>query len=153
MRAIGPNAFFVYGTLMRGGANVQVWPASPTRVSRASITASLYDLGAYPGMVAGNDKVLGECWWFADRDIATVVAAIDALEDHRGRADDEYSRERVRCQLVNGFSQQAWVYRYLGSVEGGRLIAADGSGRVRWREPADRSSLAARASRLGLGPA
>jgi gamma-glutamylcyclotransferase (GGCT)/AIG2-like uncharacterized protein YtfP len=72
-----PNACVVYGTLMRGRCRESCWPVAPTRVFAATVPGALHELGSYPGLVAGEDRIVGECWWFADRDLPKAFAAID----------------------------------------------------------------------------
>ncbi len=128
-----PNACFVYGTLMRGRCRERCWPAAPTRVVPASVAGALYGLGSYPGLVAGDDRIAGECWWFADRELPRVFAAIDEVEGYRRRPDDEYRRERSTCRLSNGFTQQVWLYRYARPLSGHQPLPPDPDGLVRWR--------------------
>ncbi|RSZ40167.1 gamma-glutamylcyclotransferase [Variovorax beijingensis] len=84
---------FVYGTLRRGGRNdiARYWPA-PVRVADASIAATLYDLGAYPGAVLGGQRrVVGEIYRIAPR----VEAELDRLEGVTDDGCGEYIRRHV----------------------------------------------------------
>ena len=87
---------FVYGTLRRGGRNdIARYRPAPVHVADASIAATLYDLGAYPGAVLGGERrVVGEIYSIAPQ----VEAELDRLE---GVADDdtgEYIRRQVAVE-------------------------------------------------------
>lgn len=131
---------FVYGTLMSRavdplGAMQRSRLARESRsLGAARVTARLYDLGEYPGLVLSNlptDVVHGELL-----ELSTPAASfqwLDAYEGVRpggGGAGDEYLRQRVPVRLEAGGTHEAWVYVYAWSVSGGRL-ASDGRWRVR----------------------
>lgn len=91
---------FVYGTLLSGEANHGLL-ASARRIAatRTQPAFALYDLGAFPGLVAGGAcSVVGELY---EIDEATF-AALDHLED--------YPRYYQRRQILLDNGATAWTY-------------------------------------------
>lgn len=98
--------FFVYGTLRQGGLFAHYWPCTPLRIQDATVQAALYDLGPYPAIVPGEDRVQGECWTIPERCVAETLRVLDALEEvDQGL----YRREIVPCQTPVG-SASAYAY-------------------------------------------
>jgi gamma-glutamylcyclotransferase (GGCT)/AIG2-like uncharacterized protein YtfP len=85
---------FVYGTLRRHGRNdIARFRPAPVFVGEASIAGTLYDLGAYPGVVLGGaGRVKGEIY----RIEPEVEAALDRLEEVADDDSGEYVRRQVR---------------------------------------------------------
>lgn len=83
------NAFFVYGTLQRGQCRQRCWPVSAKCVDRAFVRGVLYDLGEYPGLLAGDDWVAGERWELDSADMSLALDVLDREEGHAqpGEAD------------------------------------------------------------------
>lgn len=98
----GPHTrLFVYGSLLRGEEH-HPWLRGATFRGLAATEPrfTLYDLGAFPGMVAQGDySVVGELY---DVD-ATLLASLDELEQHPG----VYFRSPV--PLVGGDNAQAYL--------------------------------------------
>lgn len=88
---------FVYGTLRRLGRNdIARYRPAPVLVGEASIAGTLYDLGAYPGIVLGGaGRVKGEIY----RIEAAVEAALDLLEEVAEDDSGEYIKREVRIAL------------------------------------------------------
>jgi gamma-glutamylcyclotransferase (GGCT)/AIG2-like uncharacterized protein YtfP len=132
------NRVFVYGTLKRGGSNERIWGAEPVSVNAGSLPCvDLYDLGAFPAMVApGTSTVIGEVWEIAEADMPAVLKRLDFLEGYRGPgARNHYERAVVDVVLeATGEVVQAYGYwmtkppQYARKVEG--LL-------VQWTAPAD----------------
>lgn len=105
-------AIFVYGTLQRGEERERCWPFPPQRIDLAEIRAELYDLGAYPAIIAGRDRVVGECWKFAPPHLAGTLEVLDEIEGY-GQGDvDLYIRRVVECRTVRGERVTAYTYFY-----------------------------------------
>jgi gamma-glutamylcyclotransferase (GGCT)/AIG2-like uncharacterized protein YtfP len=104
-----PSAIFVYGTLKRGEVREPLWPRQPQGIEPAEVRGALFDLGIYPALAAGEDRVAGELWHFAD--IPSTLAALDQIEGHCGRPDDLYERIVICCQTAAS-EQPAWTYRF-----------------------------------------
>ncbi|CAN7333800.1 gamma-glutamylcyclotransferase [Variovorax paradoxus] len=114
---------FVYGTLRRGGRNdIARYRPVPVHVADASIAATLYDLGAYPGAVLGGQRrVFGEIYRVAPQ----VEAELDRLE---GVADDG-SGEYIRRHLIVAAGAQRFeclVYEIHPSRIEGRAVIDSG---------------------------
>jgi gamma-glutamylcyclotransferase (GGCT)/AIG2-like uncharacterized protein YtfP len=115
-----PNLLFVYGTLrpsLAGGAGQLV--ASLVQAGAATMRGLLYDLGSYPGMVAGDGLVHGEVLRLSDPD---QLAALDAYEECHG-PNPLYRRELTIVRRENGEETVAWAYFYAGSVTEAKRIA------------------------------
>ena len=87
---------FVYGTLRRHGRNdIARYRPAPVFVAEASIAGTLYDLGAYPGIVLdGVGRVKGEIY----RIEPAVEAALDLLEEVADDDSGEYIKRKVSVQ-------------------------------------------------------
>lgn len=104
--------FFVYGTLKRGQCREKCWPHPPLRVDLAVIRATLYDLGAYPGIVPGDGLVRGELWELRPEHLPETMRVLDEVEGFAQRDDDLFERRQVNCTLDDGREIQAWTYYY-----------------------------------------
>jgi len=87
----------VYGTLRRGGRNdIARYRPAPVFVSDAFIAGTLYDLGAYPGVVLGGaGHVKGEVY----RITPEVERELDRLEEVADDDSGEYIRRSVRVAV------------------------------------------------------
>lgn len=120
-----PMHLFVYGTLL---SNI---PSSMSKflrrraslVGKATVAGKLFDLGMYPGFVAGGeDKVVGELYLIKPENAEQTMEMLDAYESVTGEAEDEYRRIEVTAQVGGGGSFRADTYEFTGSVEGKTLI-------------------------------
>ena len=125
---------FVYGTLKRGQCRERLWPKVPLKVEPAWTLGALYDLGPYPALVAGNERVLGEAWHFAAEDMAPTLRILDAIEGYRGAADDLYVRIAIECVIDGGCQLRAYAYRYarIENLRPAQRVLPDESGYCRW---------------------
>lgn len=91
--ALPSRHVFVYGTLRRGEMNdIHRLQPAPRFVGMAQVRGTLYDLGAYPGLrLHGDAAVVGEVYAID----ASLEPQLDAIEEIRGRADDEYLKRRL----------------------------------------------------------
>jgi gamma-glutamylcyclotransferase (GGCT)/AIG2-like uncharacterized protein YtfP len=104
---------FVYGTLKQGQERERCWPLTPQSINRAWTHGRLYDLGPYPALLAGNDRVLGQVWSFLPSDIERVLVVLDEIEGtNQGDGDNLYDRELVTVYLDDGSSLTANTYFY-----------------------------------------
>lgn len=125
---------FVYGTLMshlEGGMGKRVrarLAAECRSLGPAHVTGLLYDLGRYPGLVAGAaagaGAVQGELLEL--RDPPQTLAWLDRYEGIvEGWARScEYDRRIVTAELASGEPVTAWVYNYRGPVHAARQITS-----------------------------
>ena len=94
---------FVYGTLRRGGAGAMSirFPGAKF-IADAQVTGSLYDLGAYPGLLLNesDSSVVGEVYEVDDE----ILKRLDDFE-----ASDNYRRKQVEISLGDR-RQACWTY-------------------------------------------
>ena len=94
---------FVYGTLRRGdtGAMSIRFPEAKF-IAGATVSGSLYDLGAYPGLVVDESKslVTGEVYEVDDE----LLSKLDEFE-----ASSHYRRRQVEISLET-HRELCWVY-------------------------------------------
>lgn len=114
---------FVYGTLRRGGRNdIARYRPAPVLVGEGAIGGTLYDLGAYPGVVLGGaGSVKGEVYVVEP----SVEAALDLLEEVAEDDTGEYIRRRVRVQ-AGGQWIDCLVYEIHPSRIAGRRVIESG---------------------------
>jgi gamma-glutamylcyclotransferase (GGCT)/AIG2-like uncharacterized protein YtfP len=116
-----PDLLFVYGTL-RPALSVgrpRELVGDLEVVAAATVAGRLYDLGVYPGMVAGNGVVHGDLLRVRDDD---RLAAIDSYEECGG-PDALFRREAVTAVRADGTHAAAWAYFYAQPVGSARVIA------------------------------
>ena len=94
---------FVYGTLRRGNARAMSvrFPKSKF-IAEANVSGSLYDLGAFPGLLLNdsNSLVTGEVYEVDDK----ILKQLDDFE-----ASSNYCRKQV--EIVLGAERRScWVY-------------------------------------------
>ena len=87
---------FVYGTLRRGGSRaIEDHFPSARQIACGSISGTLYDLGAYPGLrLHGECRITGEIYQIDE----LVLNALDAYE---GFYPDESERSDYQRHTVN----------------------------------------------------
>jgi gamma-glutamylcyclotransferase (GGCT)/AIG2-like uncharacterized protein YtfP len=94
---------FVYGTLRRGGPGaMSVRFPNSKFIADAKVSGSLYDLGAYPGLLLNesNSLVSGEVYEVDDE----TLNQLDEFE-----ASSDYSRKQVEIPL-GAHRTPCWVY-------------------------------------------
>jgi gamma-glutamylcyclotransferase (GGCT)/AIG2-like uncharacterized protein YtfP len=124
---------FVYGTLMQAAgsnygqaARMRLVQEAPQRLV-AQTRGQLYELGQYPGLVAGtvdDSAVHGELMLL--RDPAVTLPWLDeyeAISPVEG-ADNEYARQLREIMLPGGPAVSAWTYVYVKPVRGLRRIVS-----------------------------
>ena len=113
---------FVYGTLLRGESNHDVWLSAARFIDtdRTAPCFTLFSCGDYPALVnGGEDSVPGEVFEVS----GAQLARLDVLEECPGF----YERQRIR--LASG--REAWVYTlHVDLLQGARVIVS-GSWRSR----------------------
>jgi gamma-glutamylcyclotransferase (GGCT)/AIG2-like uncharacterized protein YtfP len=110
---------FAYGTLRDAGLRARVLRGAPSReIGGGSIAGALYDVGEYPGLVAGDDRVAGIVVELADD------ASLARLDEYEDVAAGLYVRRRTTVRRDEGGDLEAWVYLYNRGVAGRRRIDA-----------------------------
>lgn len=130
---------FVYGTLRRGGRNdIARYRPLPVWVGEASIVGTLYDLGAYPGVVLGGGGRMKSAMKGAMRGAMrgvvkgevyvlepAVEAALDVLEEVADDDSGEYIKRHVRVEVA-GRPIDCLVYEIHPSRIAGRRVIESG---------------------------
>jgi predicted DNA-binding transcriptional regulator YafY/gamma-glutamylcyclotransferase (GGCT)/AIG2-like uncharacterized protein YtfP len=136
-RSRQPIPLFVYGSLRAGGANAHLLSPYVLTVEPARLDGmQLYQVDpCYPGMVPGNGSVVGELVTIAPDWAEEAFRVLDALEEYFGPGDprNAYDRRLVEVLDGRGALRQAWVYIWLGAVEGCSPVP-DGDW-IRWWQP------------------
>ena len=100
---MGQDLVFVYGTLRRGGARAMstLFPNSRF-IADARVSGSLFDLGAYPGLILNdsNSLVVGEVYEVDDE----ILNKLDEIE-----ASSYYSRKQIEISLGTHLIT-CWIY-------------------------------------------
>jgi gamma-glutamylcyclotransferase (GGCT)/AIG2-like uncharacterized protein YtfP len=111
----------LYGSLRRGEAMFETLGlgAALDFVSAERIPGVLYDLGDFPGLVAGDGSVRGELYRVRD---PGVWRQLDEYEEYYPQRPERSLFVRRLVQLANGVD--AWVYFYNRPVIGHRRIAS-----------------------------
>jgi gamma-glutamylcyclotransferase (GGCT)/AIG2-like uncharacterized protein YtfP len=126
-----PQALFVYGTLRQAARHPMALflRAHARSLGPARARGRLYDLGAYPGMVAarGDDEwVHGEVHQLSRPD--ETLAVLDRYEGCGPGVEPPrlYERRPAPVELATGEMRPCWVYFYLGPVaEEKRILSGD----------------------------
>ena len=118
---------FVYGTLRRDSPNSRhgMLAGAARFVGHARVHGRLYEIGGYPGLIHATDPddwVHGEVYELAGPH--EILTRLDEYEGCGPRDPEphEYRRERAEVWMATGAREEAWVYRYLGSIVGKREI-------------------------------
>jgi gamma-glutamylcyclotransferase (GGCT)/AIG2-like uncharacterized protein YtfP len=131
-----PAKFFVYGTLQRGEERAKFWPRPPLLVEAAYSWARLHDLGPYPAMVEGSDRVRGELWTLAEADIPATLEVLDRVEGFNQGGPDWYVRRVIECSTLDGRRHEAYSYFWGGreDIRHTPIVAANTEGFCDWKE-------------------
>ena len=89
------HCIFVYGTLKRGQIREKRWPYLPERIDLGYVHAALFDLGPYPAIIEGQDRILGEIWTLAPNHLAATIRVLDRIEWFGQDGNDLYVRQIV----------------------------------------------------------
>ena len=110
---------FVYGTLLRGLSRAQMLRGSRF-LGPALMPGRLFDLGGYPGLLAGQELVVGEIH-LVD---CSTLHRIDRVEDFDARDPEGslYRRKAVTARHFSGRGETVETYFYNHPPEAGVLI-------------------------------
>lgn len=102
---------FVYGTLLQGEGNHSRYLQDDWLVGRAAVSGyDMFDIGCFPGVIAGEGRVLGEVYEVDADD----MKALDRLEGEGSL----YLRKCVPVTMETGNVAFASIYVYNGSTDG-----------------------------------
>jgi len=103
------HRIFVYGTLKKGFPNHhRIFGGYDIKITPACTYGKLYDLGWYPAITVGTDKVFGELIEF---DNPEILQKVDYLEGYKGENHQHNYYERREVDVFMGSnSVKAWVY-------------------------------------------
>ena len=115
----GMTKLFVYGTLLRGLSRARMLRGSRF-LGPALLSGRLFDLGSYPGLLAGPGLVVGEIH-LVD---ASTLRRLDRVEDFDARDPDGslYRRETVSARHFSGQGETVETYLYNREPDAGVLI-------------------------------
>ena len=117
-----------YGTLASGErkhAELGL-PRALTALGRRSLAGTLYDLGAFPGMVPGSGRVAAELYRIDD---VSLLRRLDEYEgwDPKDPGGSLFVRRRIdvaRFGKASGPTIPAWVYFYNGPVDRAAVVVS-----------------------------
>jgi gamma-glutamylcyclotransferase (GGCT)/AIG2-like uncharacterized protein YtfP len=90
-----------------------------TLIGKATTSGSLYDLGMYPGFVAGGEEqVKGELYRLNPDNQAQTMEMLDAYEGVTGEPEDQYRRVTVSAQVGGGGTFKAETFEFTGKTGG-----------------------------------
>jgi gamma-glutamylcyclotransferase (GGCT)/AIG2-like uncharacterized protein YtfP len=121
------NSLFVYGTLKQGHLRSNMWPHAPRVIQQGMVRGCLLDLGAYPGLLPGDDWVLGELWTLEASHMARTLEILDEVEGYNATNDQGlYVRRTLPVRLVEPLeeSQAAWIDAYTYMISDPDRISA-----------------------------
>ena len=126
---------FVYGTLQLGRERHQAWPREPLKIEPATTAGRLYDLGAYPGLVEGQNSIQGELWHVRAEDLAVTLERLDEIEGYSQGGLDLFVRRIVDCLTLKGEVVRAYTYYFnqLSAFPGARIVNPDSNGLSKWQ--------------------
>jgi gamma-glutamylcyclotransferase (GGCT)/AIG2-like uncharacterized protein YtfP len=105
---------FVYGTLKRGGSRHSLLKGCHFLGHALAKGFALYDLGAYPGMVPGDEVVRGEVYAIPEG----LLSRLDWVE----ATPFLFRRELIEVVLEDHTPLRAHTYLYNREVEGAALV-------------------------------
>ena len=103
------TTLFTYGTLKRGFQNHhRIFSDYDIKVTPAWTYGKLYDLGCFPALTDGNNKVYGELIEF---DNPAILKRVDYLEGYRGENNSYNFYDRRETQVFTDKNEvTAWAY-------------------------------------------
>ena len=103
------TTLFVYGSLKFGEMNHdRIFGGFDIKVTPAWTYGKLYDLGCFPALTDGNNKVYGELIEF---DNPAILKRVDYLEGYRGENNSYNFYDRRETQVFTDKNEvTAWAY-------------------------------------------
>ncbi|MBC8336674.1 MAG: gamma-glutamylcyclotransferase [Anaerolineales bacterium] len=115
------TTLFTYGTLKRGFQNHhRIFGGYDIKITPAWTYGKLYDLGYFPALTEGNNKVYGELIEF---DNPEILNRVDYLEGFKGKNHPHnYYERRMVDVFVGDDTVTAWAY----FLNKSKIIESDG---------------------------
>ena len=115
------HRLFVYGSLKFGENNHnRIFSGYDIKITSAWTFGELYDLGYFPALTDGNNKVYGELIEFNNLEILTRV---DSLEGYRGENSNFNFYDRKEIHVFTDKNEiTAWAY----FLNKSKIIESDG---------------------------
>ncbi|MFT4751189.1 MAG: gamma-glutamylcyclotransferase (GGCT)/AIG2-like uncharacterized protein YtfP [Neolewinella sp.] len=116
---------FVYGSLLSNipSSMSKFLRRRATLVGKVITPGVLYDLGMYPGFVAGGDELVkGELYRINPDNEEQTMEMLDAYEAVTGEPEDEYLRGEVTVQVGGGGTFTAETYVFRGDLSGKKVV-------------------------------
>lgn len=115
---------FAYGTLRTGESN-HGWierGGGAELLGLGSVRGVLHDCGAWPAMLHGEGRVVGELWRAESPGV--LLRTLDTLEGFAGWGDSRslFLRGLAQVEMESGEAVLAWTYRYSASPCEGVVI-------------------------------
>ncbi len=127
------SAIFAYGTLKQGQCREACWPTAARGIFPGTVRGTLWDLGPYPGLTIGDDKVRGEIWMFTKVEMPRILQALDAVEGFFGKDGDLFVRKAAYAAADEGGIVPVWIYYYGRTMlSNAKQIAPAADGTVSW---------------------
>lgn len=106
--------FFVYGTLKAGecrdGVFERVLGHNDFKRTTAKTFGKLYNLGEFPGMTVGTDRIYGEVVSLSEKDYYKMLPVLDMIEGFdENNPNSLYARQEVEVTTPEG-DVQATTY-------------------------------------------
>jgi gamma-glutamylcyclotransferase (GGCT)/AIG2-like uncharacterized protein YtfP len=106
----GDDLLFAYGTLMRGFRLHPLLEGRAMYLGEGTTSGLLFDLGSYPAALkSATGKIRGEVYGLIE---PGLLRALDSAEG------SQYHREQAEIERASGGSVGAYVYWYVGPLEG-----------------------------------
>lgn len=118
----GPELLAVYGSLRTGLASPHLTPVIDNGlrpVGPCTLEGQLYDLGEYPGLVAGDQAVVGELFEVLD---PRTLVLLDGYERYDPADLSGSLFVRLLVRLRHPEATDAWVYLYNQPLVGAALV-------------------------------
>ncbi len=119
-------SLFVYGTLMSNNEKSKLLFPQSAKFISATCLGRLIDLGHYPGLIKGTDRVYGEIVMVEDPK-NRILQALDYYEDYypKDLGKSMYIRKKVIAQATQDNREyQVWTYFFNGSPEAYPVITS-----------------------------
>ena len=101
---------FVYGTLLEGECREQSMKEISVSVEKTKIHGKMYDIGSFPAILNGSQKIVGELHRIKD---SQSLNTLDRIEGFFGFDDSSLYHRKII--FIDG--QACWTYFWNGSTE------------------------------------